>query len=187
MPPCGFTRPRRCAIWRARRWIIPTSTTPRSASRPSCGGRRGRGKRRRGDAGTRKHGDREHALADSFFSSPRPRVAASQRHHVFASARQDDAMSPPPLLRLRITSDPANLAPVRHQIEGFCAACGFDEKARGQIVLCVNEALANVTRHAYLEATDVPIHLDVEFTDGLLKIKIRDWGTGRLPPQVPRP
>lgn len=87
----------------------------------------------------------------------------------------------PPELRLRITSDPANLAPVRRAVEDFSAACGFREEARGQIVLCVNEALANVTRHAYDGAADRPVHLDAMFDDGLLRITIRDWGCGRVP------
>jgi len=116
-----------------------------------------------------------------------PCAAAAERLARSAPPLQDAAVCPPARLALRITSDPANLAPVRHQIEGFCAACGFDEKARGQIVLCVNEALANITRHAYLEANDGPVHLDVEFAEGRLKIAIRDWGTGRLPPEKPRP
>lgn len=84
-------------------------------------------------------------------------------------------------LRLRITSNPANLAPVRRAVEEFCAACGFREEARGQIVLCVNEAMANVTRHAYGGAEDRPIHLDATFEAGLLRIAMRDWGCGRVP------
>lgn len=87
----------------------------------------------------------------------------------------------PPELRLRISSDPANLAPVRRAVEDFCAACGFREEARGEIVLCVNEALANVTRHAYGGAADRPVHLDLTFDEGLLRITIRDWGSGRVP------
>jgi anti-sigma regulatory factor (Ser/Thr protein kinase) len=88
---------------------------------------------------------------------------------------------------LRLTSDPANLAPVRRQIEGFCAECGFNDEARGEIILCVNEALANITRHAYHKAIDGRIELDVDFADSTLEIRIRDWGTGQMPPQRPRP
>jgi anti-sigma regulatory factor (Ser/Thr protein kinase) len=91
-------------------------------------------------------------------------------------------MATPFQLRLQVTSDPAHLAPVRHRLEEFCAACGFDEKACGEIGLVVNEAMANVTRHAYGSAGDGPIELSVEFVDAVLRINIRDWGTGRLPP-----
>jgi anti-sigma regulatory factor (Ser/Thr protein kinase) len=88
----------------------------------------------------------------------------------------------PRQLRLRVTSDPANLAPVRHDLEAFCAACGFDECARGEIVLCVNEAMANITRHAYAGATDRPIEIDAYFADQSLRVTIRDWGSGAAPP-----
>ena len=94
-------------------------------------------------------------------------------------------LSQPLPLRLRITSDPANLAPVRRELEAFCAACGFDEASRGQIVLCVNEALANITRHAYQGAEDRPVQLDADLEDGSLRIRIRDWGCGRVPPDCP--
>ncbi|HSZ54192.1 MAG TPA: ATP-binding protein [Tepidisphaeraceae bacterium] len=96
-------------------------------------------------------------------------------------------MTTPTQLQLRITSDPAHLAPVRHQLEAFCAACGFDEKASGEIGLVVNEALANITRHAYGGAQDRPVELSIEFSDGVLRIGIRDWGIGRLPPIACRP
>ena len=87
----------------------------------------------------------------------------------------------PRVLRLRITSDPANLAPVRREMEAFCIACGFDEIARGDIILCINEALANITRHAYDGATDRPVHLEARFDEGVLRVTIRDWGCGKVP------
>lgn len=83
--------------------------------------------------------------------------------------------------RLRISSDPANLARVRHDLESFFKACGFDEGARGEIVLCVNEALTNVTRHAYHGAVDQPIELAAFFDQGLLRVQLRDWGEGKQP------
>src|SRR5579859_6336666 len=94
-------------------------------------------------------------------------------------------MTTPTQLRLRTTSDPANLAPVRHQIEAFAASCGFDQEAQGEIGLCVNEALANITRHAYRLANDGPIQIDVNFADDMIKFLIRDWGTGTTPPVRP--
>jgi anti-sigma regulatory factor (Ser/Thr protein kinase) len=86
---------------------------------------------------------------------------------------------------LRIESHPANLAGVRRQIEVFGQICGFDETSRGQIVLCVNEALANVMRHAYGGATDRPIAIDAEEADGGMRIRIRDWGSGTDPGKLP--
>ena len=92
-------------------------------------------------------------------------------------------MTIPRQLHLRVTSDPANLAPVRHELESFCRDCGFDETARGEIILCVNEAMTNITRHAYDGATDQPIELSATFADDLLRITVRDWGVGRTPPR----
>src|SRR6185437_13030825 len=89
------------------------------------------------------------------------------------------------LLSLETISDPARLAPVRHAVEAFCASCGFDEKAVGEIGLSVNEAMANVIRHAYSGQTDRPMRVDAEFQGDLLEIKIRDWGNGKDPSRVP--
>jgi len=94
--------------------------------------------------------------------------------------------SPKPL-RLRITSDPANLAPVRHEVEIFAAACGFKPNAVGEIGLCVNEAMANITRHAYGGAVDRPVHVDAEFAGDRLRVTLRDWGCGRCPSLEPNP
>src|SRR5947207_15201073 len=91
----------------------------------------------------------------------------------------------PPPLRLKITSDPATLASTRRAIEMFSAQCGFDETSRGEIGLVVNEALANVIRHAYQGATDKPIELSAEKTDDGLRIDLRDWGVGVNPLDLP--
>ncbi|MGN6626737.1 MAG: ATP-binding protein, partial [Tepidisphaeraceae bacterium] len=47
--------------------------------------------------------------------------------------------------------------------------------------MCVNEALANIIRHAYQSAADRPIELRL-FMDGpLLRMELRDWGSGVVP------
>ncbi|HET6247128.1 MAG TPA: ATP-binding protein [Tepidisphaeraceae bacterium] len=88
-------------------------------------------------------------------------------------------------LRLEITSDPIHLAPVRRQVEAFATSAGFDETAVCDIGLCLNEAMANVTRHAYGGATDKPILIEAGFENKTLEIKMRDWGNGRDPSSVP--
>ena len=94
----------------------------------------------------------------------------------------------PTKLRLKILSDPANLAGVRQAIETLCADNGFGAKACDDIGLCVNEALANVIRHAYDGAEDKPIDVTAELNDsqdadGTVHLKIRDWGKGVNPQQ----
>jgi anti-sigma regulatory factor (Ser/Thr protein kinase) len=107
-------------------------------------------------------------------------------------------------LVLNVTSDPANLGPVRRACEAFCRRQGLDEAAAGDVGLCVNEAMANVTRHAYGGATDRPVAVVAEAVDAIgsavpdgspaarsVRIVMRDWGNGvnplMLPPKPPDP
>ena len=97
----------------------------------------------------------------------------------------------PPRLQLEIRSEAAQIAPIRHQIEDFARQAQFDEAAVGQIGLCVNEALANVIRHAYDGAAGRPIVVTAEcrldengpaHSHGKqICVTIRDWGKGNNP------
>jgi serine/threonine-protein kinase RsbW len=88
-------------------------------------------------------------------------------------------------LELRLTSDPAAIAPARVQVEHFARTWAYGEKEAADIGLVLNEALANVIRHAYQGATDRPILLTVSFESGALTISLRDWGTGVNPMTLP--
>lgn len=91
------------------------------------------------------------------------------------------ALTHPERIELRIESDPANLRPVREAIEQFAVALGFAQEDVDDLGLVVNEALANVIRHAYLGKTDRPIEFKA-WTNGHgrdeLTVSIRDWGNG---------
>jgi anti-sigma regulatory factor (Ser/Thr protein kinase) len=93
-------------------------------------------------------------------------------------------------LVLNVTSDPANLAPVRRACEAFCKSHGLSDAAVADVGLCVNEAMANVTRHAYGGAEDKPVVVTAEALTGGdgagVKITIRDWGTGLNPFTLPQ-
>src|SRR5436190_24045953 len=93
-------------------------------------------------------------------------------------SRRACSASPPRRIELKVTSDPANLAAVRKAIEGLCASAGFDEESTGEIGLCVNEAIANVIRHAYDGRTDRPVEILAELPAESLTVRIRDWGNG---------
>ena len=101
-------------------------------------------------------------------------------------------------LVLNVTSDPANLAPVRRACEAFCRRQGLDEAAAADVGLCVNEAMANVTRHAYGGATDQPVAVTAEALTarrrscrtgtrrrGACGSTMRDWGSGVNPLSLP--
>ena len=86
---------------------------------------------------------------------------------------------------LRIDSDPANLAPARKAVEQFAANNGFAQQAVHDVGLCLNEALANVMRHAYGGRTDRPILITAEATASELTVSVRDWGNGIDPSRLP--
>src|SRR5688572_15137417 len=92
----------------------------------------------------------------------------------------------PGRLELRIVSDPATLRDVRREVEAFAAACGCDPQCGNDVGLCVNEALANVMRHAYHGAADQPIVIEVEDIGAKIEVRIRDWGEAFDPAALKR-
>jgi anti-sigma regulatory factor (Ser/Thr protein kinase) len=94
--------------------------------------------------------------------------------------------SSPVKLELKITSDPANLQPVRKQVETFAESAGLSRRECDGVGLAVNEAMANIIRHGYGNATDQPIHVTAEVKDDQLFVQIRDWGKPFDPQLLPR-
>jgi anti-sigma regulatory factor (Ser/Thr protein kinase) len=84
-------------------------------------------------------------------------------------------------LHMRFESHPQHIAPARVAVEQLCAEGGFERRACEEIGLAVNEALANVTRHAYGNAPDRPIELTARVGPDGLELKLRDWGSGTHP------
>jgi len=107
-----------------------------------------------------------------------------------SNVKQKD-MDTPAALQIRLTTDTAEVAPARLAIEAFCAQAGFEDVAVGEVGLCVNEAIANIIRHAYrdskLSIDQQKIELCAEFdcSSGLLRISLRDFGTGIAPGALP--
>ena len=54
---------------------------------------------------------------------------------------------------------------------------GADEKAVGEVVLCISEAVTNAVVHAYV---DGPGEIEIEASDegGVLSLHVRDFGVG---------
>ena len=96
----------------------------------------------------------------------------------------DDANDPGAMF-VKTTSDAGALAGVRRQVEAFCAAHGFAERAAGEVGLCVNEAIANIIRHAYQNQGGRPIELTATVVDDTLRVSLRDWGEGLPPDALP--
>jgi anti-sigma regulatory factor (Ser/Thr protein kinase) len=102
--------------------------------------------------------------------------------HLKTRIEQHSRLTP---VELNIDSNPANLAMAREAVEKLCKSAGFDENAIHEIGLCVNEAHANVIRHAYDNAIDKPIQIRAMFDGQQVIIALRDWGNGVNPTELP--
>ena len=63
------------------------------------------------------------------------------------------------LLRLKFASNPELLGVVRSAVCALSESIGFSPEASRAVIRSVDEALANVMRHAYGSRRDQPIHL----------------------------
>ena len=84
----------------------------------------------------------------------------------------------------KITSNPANLREVRKDVESFAKSAGAPTEAADAIGLVLNEALANVIRHGYDDATDKPIMVTAEEDGRKIELAIRDWAKPFDPSQI---
>ena len=94
---------------------------------------------------------------------------------------------PPPAaerVEFAIKSHPRHVADARHAVEAFVAARGFGQCAVDEIGLVLNEALANVIRHAYHGDTSRAITVTAEWDGRKIKLTVRDWGSGVNPQEL---
>ena len=95
-----------------------------------------------------------------------------------------------PLARLEITSELRQLARVRDFINAFCQrpdAPPIAEPVRWQLALGLNEAVANIIRHAYQGRTGQPIHIAAVATADRARIEITHHGQPWCPAAIPLP
>lgn len=88
-------------------------------------------------------------------------------------------------VEVKYASDPSICAPIRLTTEAMATKVGFDEEAVAKLGLCVNEAVANVIRHAYGNRHDQPVIFCARPIDRGLEITLRDWGNGVDPSKLP--
>lgn len=83
-----------------------------------------------------------------------------------------------PLMHMTVDmfSRPCCLPVVRAAVGQMAAMVGWDEAESRAITLAVDEALANVIRHAYHGRTDERIELHCHAREGELQFRIRDTG-----------
>lgn len=79
-------------------------------------------------------------------------------------------------LKLSMSSDPRYLPVVRGAIGPLAAAMGWDESDSRAITLALDEALANIIRHAYHNCLDGRIELECRETPEGLEVTLLDNG-----------
>ena len=77
---------------------------------------------------------------------------------------------------LRIASDPRWLRLARLIVEQCCREFGFARSPTREIVMAVDEAVANVMRHAYRGETSRPIRIVCRCARGALEVEVWDRG-----------
>ncbi len=98
-------------------------------------------------------------------------------------------MSPGAELHLRISSDPADLPPLRAQVRDWLQAHRWSDVQAGELVLALDEAVSNVIRHGYGNQGGMPIEVcllpavDADGEEGL-EVQIRDFGQQVDPAQI---
>ncbi len=77
--------------------------------------------------------------------------------------------------KICFTSDTCQLADVRKEVRRFLSSMGFDESAAELMVLALDEACANVIRHAYTHECK-PVRLEMACLKGIVRFVLRDYG-----------
>ncbi len=77
---------------------------------------------------------------------------------------------------VRVRSHPQYLSLIRDVTVRFCSICGLAEEVTADLRLAVDEACANVIKHAYRGDTSQRIVVKYAATGGDLRITIEDTG-----------
>ncbi|WP_263368229.1 ATP-binding protein [Edaphobacter bradus] len=87
-------------------------------------------------------------------------------------------------LKLVVPSDPRFLSIARAAVSGVGAICGLSEESCQGITLAVDEALANIIRHAYKSRYDQEIELDCQVSADRIVFRLLDQGEPPDPARV---
>jgi len=87
-------------------------------------------------------------------------------------------------LKFIMASDPRVLPVVRAAVGELAVVCGLPEETRHGITLAVDEALANVIRHAYNNRHDQEMELDCQVESDRIVFKLLDCGEAPDPDRI---
>jgi anti-sigma regulatory factor (Ser/Thr protein kinase) len=87
-------------------------------------------------------------------------------------------------LKLVVPSDPRFLSIARTAVSEVCTICGLSEELCQRVTLAVDEALANVIRHAYKNRSDQEIELECQVSAHRIVFKLFDQGEPPDPARI---
>jgi sigma-B regulation protein RsbU (phosphoserine phosphatase) len=88
------------------------------------------------------------------------------------------------LLRLSLPARPESLKPLRDAVCDAMCKAGVDAAMRDRLKLAIDEAAANVIRHAYGNCGEGSFRIDVSATRGVLRFALRDHAPAVDPARV---
>ena len=88
---------------------------------------------------------------------------------------------------LKLSSQSDNLAIVRDFVASVASKVGFDNDDVSKIELAVDEACANVIKHAYDKNSDKPIEISIKVDDKKMTVVVADKGKGFDPKAIKVP
>ncbi|MBS4036397.1 MAG: ATP-binding protein [Ignavibacterium sp.] len=88
---------------------------------------------------------------------------------------------------LEIESDPNNLITVEEFINYFSKDLGLDDEKLNGLLLSITEATTNAIVHGNKGNPQKNVFIDVNASDSILTIVVRDEGVGFDPSEVPDP
>jgi anti-sigma regulatory factor (Ser/Thr protein kinase) len=87
-------------------------------------------------------------------------------------------------LKLVVPSDPRFLSIARSLVSDVSAICGLSVEDCQGVTLAIDEALANIIRHAYKNHYDQEIELDCNFNNDRLEFRLVDQGEPPDPTRI---
>ncbi len=88
---------------------------------------------------------------------------------------------------IEIAADTSNLRNVREFMSRLVGKSGLDERDRNKVILAVDEAVANIVKHAYGEREEGWVRIDVHAGEEKFEIVIRDSGSTFNPDSISEP
>ncbi len=82
----------------------------------------------------------------------------------------------PTRCQIDLPSDPHLLGVMRTAVEKWCLLAGFAEEEARRLTLAVDEAMANIIRHAYADRTTEPITAHFSRDDNSVSFVLEDSG-----------